>query len=64
MRNRNIYLIGMMGTGKTTVGRMAASRMQMDFIDSDHAIERKTGMEINEIFNNYGEKKFRNKFCE
>ena len=59
MRNRNIYLIGMMGTGKTTIGRLVSSRMQMDFIDSDHEIERKTGMKINEIFNNYGEKRFR-----
>ena len=59
MRNRNIYLIGMMGTGKTTVGRMVASSIQMDFIDSDNEIERKTGKKINEIFKKDGEKRFR-----
>ena len=47
---RNIYLIGMMGTGKSTVGKLVASRIKMDFIDSDSAIEERTGLSVSEIF--------------
>ncbi|RKD27888.1 shikimate kinase [Caminicella sporogenes DSM 14501] len=56
----NIVLIGFMGTGKTTVGRLLAKKFNMKFIDSDDEIIRKTGMSINKIFEKYGEEYFRN----
>lgn len=55
----NIALIGFMGSGKTTVGRLLAVRLGMKFIDLDDVIKDKLGMEITEIFSNYGEKYFR-----
>ena len=42
----NIYLVGPMGAGKTTVGRHLAELLGRDFLDSDHEIERKTGATI------------------
>jgi len=54
-----IVLVGMMGSGKTTVGRLAASMCGLQFIDLDEEIERKTGMSIVEIFRRYGEDEFR-----
>lgn len=54
-----MILVGMMGSGKTTVGRLAASRFGLKFIDLDEEIERKTGMKIAEIFPRYGEDEFR-----
>ena len=56
---RNIYLIGMMGTGKSTVGKLVASHIKMDFIDSDSAIEERTGLSVSEIFSTHGEEGFR-----
>ena len=55
----NLYLVGFMGTGKTTVGRAVAQRLGFDFIDSDHEIERLTGKTIPDIFEAEGEAKFR-----
>ncbi len=55
----NLYLVGFMGTGKTTVGRILAHRLQLRFIDSDHAIEMEQGRSINEIFATDGESAFR-----
>jgi len=55
----NIYLIGMMGTGKTSVGKLLAQRLGMEFLDSDCSIERKIGLEIKQIFQAEGESKFR-----
>ncbi len=54
-----IYLIGFMGSGKTTVGRKLASRLNWSFIDLDDRIESKAGMEIMEIFAKKGESGFR-----
>ncbi len=54
----NIYLIGMMGSGKSTIGRILADRLNMSWIDIDESIENK-GMKIPEIFEKYGEEKFR-----
>ena len=45
-----IYMIGMMGAGKTTVGRTLAQRIGWDFIDMDRQIEREQGKRISEIF--------------
>jgi len=60
MTNRpNIFLIGPMGAGKTTMGRQIAKRLNMDFADSDHAIEEHTGVDIPLIFEKEGEAGFR-----
>ena len=42
-RAGNLYLVGMMGAGKTTVGRLLARRLKLRFVDSDHQIERRCG---------------------
>ena len=55
----NIYLVGPMGAGKTTVGRHLADLLDRDFLDSDHEIERKTGATIPWIFEKEGEPGFR-----
>ena len=55
----NIYLVGPMGAGKTTVGRHLAELLRREFIDSDHEIERKTGASIPWIFEKEGEVGFR-----
>jgi len=55
----NIALIGFMGSGKTTVGRLLAIKLGMKFIDLDEVIKDRLGMEITEIFSNYGESYFR-----
>jgi len=56
---RNIYLIGMMGTGKSTIGEKVARQLSIDFFDSDKEIEKKEGNSVSEIFTKYGELKFR-----
>lgn len=58
-RQRTIVLVGLMGTGKSTVGRRLAARLGMNFIDADDEIERAAGMTITEIFAKYGEAAFR-----
>jgi len=55
----NIILIGLMGTGKTTVGRQLARKLKMDFYDSDRVIEERTGADIPLIFEKEGEDGFR-----
>ena len=57
----NIYLVGPMGAGKTTVGRHLAELLGREFLDSDHEIERKTGATIPWIFEKEGENGFRNR---
>jgi shikimate kinase len=54
-----IVLIGLMGAGKTTVGRRLAQRMRLPFVDADHEIETAAGMSISEIFERFGEPQFR-----
>jgi shikimate kinase len=54
-----LILVGMMGVGKSTVGRMLAHRLGVQFIDSDDAIIEAAGMEIAEIFARFGEESFR-----
>jgi shikimate kinase len=58
-RFTNIALIGFMGTGKTTVGRLLAEQLKFDFLDTDALIEERTGRKINEIFAQNGEATFR-----
>ncbi|MDB6093848.1 MAG: Shikimate kinase [Verrucomicrobia bacterium] len=55
----NLYLVGFMGTGKSTVGRAVAHRLGFLAVDSDHEIERLTGKTIAEIFASEGEPAFR-----
>jgi len=55
----NLYLVGFMGTGKSTVGRAVAQRLGFAALDSDHEIERKSGKSIPEIFATDGEPAFR-----
>ncbi len=55
----NIVLIGFRGTGKSTVGRLLATRLERDFIDSDKYIEDSTGNTIKSIFEEDGEEGFR-----
>lgn len=59
MNKHNIFLIGPMGAGKTTMGRQIAKRLNMDFEDSDHAIQEHTGVDIPLIFEKEGEAGFR-----
>lgn len=60
MNNRtNIYLVGLMGAGKTTVGRQLARRLGRVFFDSDHEIVERTGVPIPTIFEIEGEEGFR-----
>ena len=56
---RNIVLIGLMGSGKTTVGNLIAQKLGKSFIDTDVLIEKEAQMTINEIFQLYGETHFR-----
>lgn len=55
----NIFLVGLMGAGKTTVGRMLAKQLGKTFIDADHEIEARTGVRIPVIFEIEGEAGFR-----
>jgi shikimate kinase len=56
---KNIILIGMMGCGKTTVGKLLASRLKRTLVDTDSFIERREGMSVSEIFESQGEGYFR-----
>jgi shikimate kinase len=56
---KNIILIGPMGSGKSTIGQLLASRLKRDFFDSDYYIEEKTGVDIPRIFDIEGEEGFR-----
>lgn len=56
---RPIWLVGMMGAGKSAVGRALAARLSLSFVDSDHEIERREGCPVSEIFDHKGEAFFR-----
>ncbi len=58
-KQKNIFLIGLMGTGKTTAGRQLARKLKMEFYDSDRVIEERTGVDIPLIFEKEGEDGFR-----
>lgn len=59
LKRRSLYLIGMMGAGKTTVGQILAQRLEYRFFDTDHLIEQLTGETIANIFATEGEEVFR-----
>ena len=56
---RNLALVGFMGSGKSTVGRLVAQDLEFQFVDTDSLIEEKAGISIAEIFATEGEKAFR-----
>jgi len=60
----SIFLVGLMGAGKTTVGRALAKKLDKRFIDSDHEIEARTGASIPLIFEIEGEASFRQRESE
>ncbi len=55
----NLFLVGLMGAGKTTIGRLLARHRSLSFIDSDQEIEARTGVRIGTIFELEGGKGFR-----
>lgn len=57
--DKTIVLVGLMGAGKTTVGRRLAKRLGLEFADSDFEIEKAAQMSVGEIFETYGEDYFR-----
>ena len=57
--NKSIFLLGYMGTGKTSVGRVLAEKLGLDVVDTDDVIVAKEGISINEIFAKHGEEYFR-----
>ncbi len=56
---KSVMLIGLMGSGKTVIGRMLALNLGWDFLDSDKQIEEESNLRISDIFELYGEPKFR-----
>ena len=60
--NENIVFLGMMGSGKTSMGLLISKKLNLNFFDTDQNIEKETGMKISRIFETKGEKFFRN--CE
>ena len=61
MKAQNIILIGPMGSGKSTIGNILAKKLNRDFQDSDHYIEKRTGVDIGRIFDIEGEIGFRDR---
>src|SRR5437660_1222425 len=59
MKKRSIFLTGFMGSGKTTLGKILANRLQWEFIDLDELIIERAGRSIPEIFSEFGEAHFR-----
>jgi shikimate kinase len=55
----NIFLLGFMGSGKTTIGKLLAAKMKYKFVDLDSEIESAQGLEISQIFSKIGEQPFR-----
>ena len=58
---KKIVLIGMMGSGKSTIGKILSKMLKFNFIDTDILIEKKCGLKITKIFDKYGEEYFRHK---
>src|SRR3954451_19688538 len=56
---RSVVLVGMMGAGKSTIGRRLSARLRLPFVDADTEIESAAGMSITDIFENHGEPHFR-----
>ena len=58
--NKNLVFLGMMGSGKSSIGKLVSKKLDLPFIDIDNLIVENTGMSISEIFEKKGEKYFRN----
>jgi shikimate kinase len=58
-KTRNIYFVGLMGAGKTTIGKLLAKHLGRSFYDTDHEVEKRTGVKIPVIFELEGESGFR-----
>ena len=58
--NKNLVFLGMMGSGKSSIGNLVSKKLNLPFIDIDSLIIENTGMSISEIFNSKGEGYFRN----
>ena len=58
--NKNLVFLGMMGSGKSSIGNLVSKKLDLPFIDIDSLIVENTGMSISEIFEKKGEKYFRN----
>jgi shikimate kinase len=61
---KSVFLIGLMGAGKTTIGQLLARRLNFKFLDSDHVIEARTGASVETIFEIEGEQAFRAREAE
>jgi len=59
LQRRSVVLVGMMGVGKSSIGRRLAARLAMPFVDADTEIEKAAGMSIPDIFARHGEPDFR-----
>jgi shikimate kinase len=59
-----VYLVGFMGSGKTSVGRLLAEKLEWTFVDLDHRIEDRAGQTIRKIFMQSGERRFRSLECD
>ena len=57
--NKNIVLIGMMGSGKTSIGKILSKKLKLTFVEIDQKIEEFEGLKVSEIFKKNGEKYFR-----
>ena len=63
MAKGNLFLVGMMGAGKTTLGRALAQRLDMEFVDTDRVLVERTGVPVATIFEFEGESGFRRREC-
>lgn len=61
MEKKNIVLIGILGCGKSSLGKILAKRLSMTYVDMDELIEKEAQMSISEIFSRYGEEVFRHR---
>lgn len=59
MENKNIFLIGFMGSGKSTIARLLAEETKCELVEMDETIEKEASLSINKIFETYGESYFR-----
>lgn len=61
MDSKNIFIVGAMGSGKSSIGKLLAQSCQMQFLDTDYEIEQNSKYDITTIFEKFGEEEFRNK---
>ena len=64
MNSKNIFIVGAMGSGKSTIGKLLAKKLKKKFLDTDHEVEVYTNYDISTIFKKFGEELFRDKETE